>query len=213
MNVKEWNRAGLKFKKTSPHNSLTNITRKHRLFWENFFLQKKRLSLLRDSQSRHLLSVVSSCWMQHLSLSVVFFFSQEKVNRKNFIVTFYLLLEKFAWMMDKLRRALSGNDGEDEERGFVAQVLMCLLFQQLCRVGCHWSYQTIIFYLLNCWLGCWIINIELGNACERIYRLFCHWNLSFNSWFSIPLLWWCYCFFCVIHGRKPDCFNKVLVPM
>ena len=24
--------------------------------------------------------------------------------------------------MDKLRRALSGNDGEDEERGFVAQV-------------------------------------------------------------------------------------------
>jgi hypothetical protein len=27
-------------------------------------------------------------------------------------------------MMDKLRRALSGNDGEDEERGFVAQVLI-----------------------------------------------------------------------------------------
>ncbi|XP_057379931.1 vesicle transport protein SFT2B-like [Daphnia carinata] len=26
-------------------------------------------------------------------------------------------------MMDKLRRALSGNDGEDEERGFVAQVV------------------------------------------------------------------------------------------
>jgi hypothetical protein len=25
-------------------------------------------------------------------------------------------------MMDKLRRALSGNDAEDEERGFVAQV-------------------------------------------------------------------------------------------
>ena len=25
--------------------------------------------------------------------------------------------------MDKLRRALSGNDGEDEERGFVAQVI------------------------------------------------------------------------------------------
>jgi len=25
-------------------------------------------------------------------------------------------------MMDKLRRALNGNDAEDEERGFVAQV-------------------------------------------------------------------------------------------
>lgn len=25
-------------------------------------------------------------------------------------------------MMDKLRRALSGNEAEDEERGFVAQV-------------------------------------------------------------------------------------------
>lgn len=32
-------------------------------------------------------------------------------------------------MMDKLRRALSGNDGDDEERGFVAQVENNINFQ------------------------------------------------------------------------------------
>ena len=43
--------------------------------------------------------------------SVEFWFGLNKTN--------ILLIRR---MMDKLRRALSGNDGEDEERGFVAQV-------------------------------------------------------------------------------------------
>ena len=45
--------------------------------------------------------------------------------------------------MDKLRRALSGNDGDDEERGFVAQVRSFF-----CKKNVVGEYNLLLIVLL-----------------------------------------------------------------
>ena len=79
-------------------------------------------------------------------------------------------------MMDKLRRALSGNDAEDEERGFVAQVrrkrMKCIRHVLWCN---NWFIKQVVESSTLSWgtrvkgfIACFVIGISLsviGSVC------------------------------------------------
>lgn len=91
--------------------------------------------------------------------------------------------------MDKLRRALSGDDRQpDEESGIMPQVKLNFLITEI-RSQLHSLVQNHCFNVIFFVISVTRLNItKLGNKNKRIHYLFCHRCVVFFSWnvFLIP---------------------------
>jgi len=84
--------------------------------------------------------------------------------------------------MDKLRRALSGDDRQpDEESGIMPQVKLHLVITQIPSL-LHLvqnQYCNVIFFVISVTR---LDNTKLGNKNKRIHYLFCHRCVVFFAW-------------------------------